>query len=170
MKFRFFFHLSLIFVLYIGAVRGQTVVFNYAEWNHNDECGVQFDIPPEFRKVKFETKDSCGRKYQGRKSLFELNAMGYITPDASRKYEYSSRREFMYKITAVDGIRAELITYYDKSPPKRGFKYGAVLFFPETPDDGGNLTFWTHSKTREERESVMRIFQTARFKRKKIAN
>ena len=109
--------------------------------------------------------DSCVRQYRGKNPLLEVDVLGYITPNASRKEEYAEERDVKYEKTKVDGRRAEIITYYETDPhtEAEGLNYGAVLFVPQTRKSGGNLTIWTYSRSLEECERALKIFQSVRF-------
>jgi hypothetical protein len=136
-----------------------------AGWKLISECGAEFYLPADFKEEKVRGIDSCVRKYRGENTLMVLDVLGYITPDASRKEEYSEERDFRYERTKIAGRRAEIITCYDTDLRKEaeGLNYAAVLFVPQMRKDGGNLTIWTNSKSPEEREKAIKIFQTVRF-------
>lgn len=136
-----------------------------AGWKLIKECGAEFYLPPDFREESVRGIDSCVKKYRGENTLMVLDVLGYITPDASRKEEYSEERDFRYDKIKVGGRRAEIITYLETDLQKKaeGLNYAAVLFVPQMRKDGGNLTIWLNSKSPEERERVLKIFQTVRF-------
>ena len=105
------------------------------------------------------------RQYRGESTLVILDVLGYYSPNASRRDEYSGKRDFHFEKTQVDGRKAEVITCYDAEVPEeaRGLNYSAVLFVPQMRKDGGNLTIWTYSKSPEAREKALGIFQSVRF-------
>src|SRR6266480_5835791 len=131
-----------------------------AGWNLIKECGAEFYVPPGFKEKKIKGIDSCVKQYRGESTLMSLDVLAYITPDASRRSEYSEKRDFEYKKTNVGGRRAEIITCYETDPGREaeGLNYAAVLFVPQMREDGGNLTIWTYSKSPEERAEAIKIF------------
>lgn len=136
------------------------------DWKLFNECGAQFSLPADYKEVKVRGIDSCLGKYRGASTVLMLDVLGYITPNASRKEEFSDERDVKYTKSTIDGRRAEIITFYDTEPNKDAidFHYAAVLFIPQiSKKDGGNFTIWTNSKSSEEREQAMKIFQTIRF-------
>jgi hypothetical protein len=134
-------------------------------WKLIKECGAEFYLPPDFKEEKVRGIDSCVKQYRGVNTLLELDVLGYITPDASRKDEYAEEHDVKYAKTKIDGRRAEIITHYatDLRKEAEGLNCASVLFVPQMRKDGGNLTIWTYSKSPEEREMAMKIFQTVRF-------
>jgi hypothetical protein len=136
-----------------------------SSWKLIKECGTEFYVPPDFKEEKVRGIDSCVKQYRSGNTLMILDVLGYITPDASRKEEYSEERDFRYEKTKVGGRHAEIITYFETDLRKEaeGLNYAAVLFVPQMRQDGGNLTIWLNSKSPEERDRVMKIFQTVRF-------
>ena len=131
-------------------------------WTLIKACSAEFYLPPDFKEERVQGIDSCVKKYRGKNTVMVLDVLGYITPDASRREEYSEEREFRYEITTVGGRRSEIITCILQNAAE-GLNYAAVLFVPQMGKDGGNLTIWLNSKSPEERERVMKLFQTVRF-------
>jgi|GEM_PF-4774900 len=130
-----------------------------------DACGLKFYLPLLFKEEAIRGKDSCVKRYNSKNTVIMLDVLVYLTPKASRKAEYSDERDFKFKKIKVNGRKAELITYYDDEPPKyaESLNFAAVLFVPVISKDGGNLTFWTFSKTEEDREKAMKIFKSIKF-------
>lgn len=152
----------IMWTLATCSVPAQKNLSSPTDWKLIKECGAEFYIPPGFKEEKVSGIDSCVKKYRSKNTRMVLDVLGYITPDASRKEEYSEEREFRYEKTEVGGRHAEIITCFLRNEAE-GLNYAAVLFVPQMRKDGGNLTIWINSKSSEERERVMRIFQTVRF-------
>jgi hypothetical protein len=155
----------IMWTLATCSVPYQEKVIQPADWNLISACGARFYLPPDFKTEQIQGIDSCVKKYRGKDTVMVLDVLGYITPDASRKEEYSEERDFRYEKTKVGGRRAEIITYFETDLRKEaeGLNYVAVLFVPQMRQVGGNLTIWLNSKSPEERDRVMKIFQTVRF-------
>jgi len=155
----------IVCTLAICSVPAQKNPSSPAGWKLIKECGAEFYLPPDFKEEKVRGIDSCVKQYRGTNTLLELDVLGYITPNASRREEYAEERDVKYERTKIGGRRAEIITHYatDVRKEAEGLNYAAVLFVPQMRKDGGNLTIWTFSKHPEEREIAMKIFQTVRF-------
>ena len=155
----------IILTVAICSVSAQKNPSPPAGWKLINQCGAEFYLPPDFKEEMIQGIDSCVKKYRGENTLMVLDVLGYITPDASRKEEYSEKPDFRHESTKVGGRGAEIITCYETDSRKEaeGLNYAAVLFVPQMSRYGGNLTIWTNSRSREEREHAMRIFRTVRF-------
>jgi hypothetical protein len=158
---------SLIFIILLAShiTFAQKQSVPSTGWKLVSECSVEFYIPSDFKEEKVKPIDSCVLKYQNDKTVMMLDVLGYITPDASRKDEYSDNRDFTYVKTKIDGRKAEIITVLESDEDRnaKGLNYAAVLFVPQMRKDGGNLTIWINSVSAEERKKAMVIYQTVRF-------
>jgi hypothetical protein len=158
-------HLILIIFLASHTIFAQKQSAPPTDWKLVSECSIEFYIPSDFKEEKVQPIDSCVLKYQNGKTVMLLDVLGYITPDESRKDEYSDNRDFTYVKTKIDGRKAEIITVLESDEDRnaKGLNYAAVLFVPQMRKDGGNLTIWINSVNEEERKKAMQIYQTVRF-------
>jgi hypothetical protein len=146
-------------------IYGQKQFVVPADWKLVSECNVEFYIPPDFKKETVKPIDSCVIKYRNDKTVILIDVLGYITPDASCKDEYSDEHDFNFIQTKIDGRKAEIITVFesDDNDNAKELNYAAVLFVPQMRKNGGTLTIWINSVNAEERKKAMFIYQTVRF-------
>ncbi len=129
-----------------------------------DECGVRFKLAVDFEKIEVRGIDSCVLKYKNNSSILMLDVLGYITPNASRRDEYSDEKNYKYRRTTIQKRKAEIFTFEEtQNRENSSFPYVAVLFVPQMSREGGNLTIWINSTSENERTAAMKIFQTVRF-------
>jgi hypothetical protein len=129
------------------------------DWKRINECGTEFYIPSNLKEKKVQPFDSCAKEYRGGNIRLELDALGgTAAPDSvySRSGEYSNKSDFKLAKTIINEQQAEIITYTDFTA--EGINYNAVLDFPQR-----NFTMWTYNTTQEDREKVLKIFDSVRF-------
>ena len=151
--------------LVVGGVPAQKKDDPPAAWRLVNACRAEFRVPPDVQEEKVRGFDSCVRQYRGESMLIALDVVIYSDPHASRRSEYAEEQDFRIENAKVGGRDAEIITCHEKEvpPESRGLNYVAVLFVPQMRKDCCNLTIWAYSKSPEEREKALRIFQSVRF-------
>jgi hypothetical protein len=145
-----------------GSVPKQNKFKPPATWKLVSACGAKFYLPPDVKEENVQGIDSCVKRYRGENSLITLDFPMYSNPDGTRRDQYSDKRDFNLRKTTIEGQAAEVITCYETSlsAEMRGFPYSAVLYVPALPNDLGNLTIWTSSKSQEARDTAMKIFDS----------
>jgi hypothetical protein len=135
------------------------------DWKQVKACGTTFYVPPDIRKERVQGIDSCVGRYRSANILIELDVVPGSDSNSSRRREYSEERDFNLRKTKIDGQEAEIITFYGAGGPReaKGLNYGAVLYVPQMPEDRGNFTIWSFSKSPEARDSVIKIFESVGF-------
>lgn len=156
--------LTAIVISWASALAAIPTQNKSADWKNVSACGLSFSLPSDIKEEKVQGIDSCVHRYRGKNSLLILDAIMYVNIDGSRKDEYAGKRDFNWMETKIDRQKAEIISCYDAvNTEARRFNYVAVLYVPRMPKDQGNLTIWTYSKSPEEREKAIKIFESVRF-------
>jgi hypothetical protein len=140
----------------IPEIKESVLPFN---WKRINECGVEFYAPSNLKEKKVQPFDSCVKEYSGGNIRLELDVLeGTVAPESaySRSGEYSNKSDFKLTRTIIDRQQAEIITYMDLNT--EDINYGAVLDFPQR-----GFTMWTGNTTQEDREKVLKIFNSVRF-------
>ncbi|HQU83257.1 MAG TPA: hypothetical protein PKY59_09045, partial [Pyrinomonadaceae bacterium] len=131
-----------------------------------EDCGLSFYAPSDFKEIEIQPIDSCAKNYRNNDIFISLDLFWASGKESdSRKGEYSNRKEFQIVETQIDSRKAEIITYLGESdfPERKDLLYGAVLFVPVVNNNNDNLTVWTYSRSKEHRETAMKIFETIKF-------
>jgi hypothetical protein len=127
-----------------------------ADWKRINECGFEFYIPSNLKEEKIQPFDSCAKEYGSENNRLLLDVIeGTAQTDSNftRSKEYSKENDFKFEKTVIDGQSAEITTFVGTG--RKGLDYGAVLDIPQM-----NLTIWTYSKSREEREKAIKVFKS----------
>ena len=126
-----------------------------------EACGAKFTIPADVKEIKIRPFDSCVRGYRSNNIYLLLDILGFRTPDASWRQEFSREPDLKFSEIKLDGKRAEIISYKESetSKTKKGYKYTSVLFIPD-----GHLELWAYLKNPDDLDSIIKIFKSVQFK------
>lgn len=158
---KYFFVSASLLILFAFDAPAQTKFVPPSGWQVVSGCGVNIYVPPKTELKEKHFSDNCYRLYESENILIEINTTPFNVSPGS----YSKLIDYCLQKTVVNGREAEIITSYKPKTSEKdkdesnGFDFMTMLLVPDFRK-GDDLMIRTFSKTSEERNKAIKIFES----------